>query len=291
MVDFENEKEYDDGTLLSTTAAYLHRIARIPLLTVEEERELCERIAKGDKRAKDKFIESNLRLVVSIAKKYPTRENFSFMDLIQEGNIGLMQAVEKFDYTKGYKFSTYATHWIKQAMLKALAEKTRAIRIPMHIVEALRKMRKVKTELYDELHRDPTIEELAARMEMEVDKVVTLIKSSQEVSSIDAPFGDDDEDMTLADTIEDEDSAAAFEIEEPSDTSKALATVLGTLDPREKEVIELRFGLNGQKAQTLEEIGRIFQLTKERIRQIEAKALHKLRHPMRVGILKKAMEA
>lgn len=288
--ELEIEKEYDDGTLLDATSAYMHRISKIPLLTYEEEQQLGELIAQGDAKAKKRMIESNLRLVVSIAKKYTVRANFSFMDIVQEGNLGLIRAVDKFDYTKGYKFSTYATWWIRQSISKALAEKTRAVRIPMHIIEGLSKLKKATNELYQELCKEPTAEQLAAKMKMSVDKVKELMDIVQEPVSLETSLSNDDEEASIGDLVADEDSEKAFLLEEDEPLRQGLNTVMSTLDTREREVLELRYGLNNNKAKTLEEVGTMFGVTKERIRQIEAKALYKLRNPIRCRILKKCLE-
>lgn len=288
--ELEIEKEYDDGTLLDATSAYMHRISKIPLLTYEEEQQLGELIARGDTKAKKRMVESNLRLVVSIAKKYTVRANFSFMDIVQEGNLGLIRAVDKFDYTKGYKFSTYATWWIRQSISKALAEKTRAVRVPMHIIEGLSKLKKATNELYQELCKEPTAEQLAAKMKMSVDKVKELMNIVQEPVSFETSLSNDDEEASVGDLVADEDSEKAFLLEEDEPLKQGLNTVMSTLDTREREVLELRYGLNNHKAKTLEEVGMIFGVTKERIRQIEAKALHKLRNPVRCSVLKKCLE-
>lgn len=283
------EPEYDiSGYLPDATRAYMNSISRIPLLTFEEEQALGARLAQGDEAAREKLIESNLRLVVSIAKKYLHRTSIPFLDLIQEGNIGLMRAVDKFDYSKGYKFSTYATYWIKQSISKVVVEQSRTIRVPVHIIEQLSKMGKVTNELYQELKREPTTLEIAARMGIDADKVKELQTIVKEPVSIDQSINDED-DATLGDLVADE-------IESPleslfqEEVSRRIKSVLSTLDNREADILARRYGLNNQKAQTLEEIGQEYKLTKERIRQIEEKALKKLRNPLRAKMLRECLE-
>ena len=263
---------------------YLREIGRIPLLTYDEELDLAKRILKGDEEAKQKLAESNLRLVVSIAKKYVGR-GMLFLDLIQEGNMGLMKAVEKFDYTKGFKFSTYATWWIKQAITRAIADQARTIRIPVHMVETIPKVSRIQRQLLQELGHEATAEEVAEYMGMSADKVREIMKISQDPVSLEMPIGEE-EDSHLGDFIEDDttpapDSAAAQRL-----LSEQLNEVLHTLTPREEQVLKLRFGLMDGRPRTLEEVGREFHITRERIRQIEAKALRKLRHPSRSKRLK-----
>ena len=261
---------------------YLREIGKIPLLTYEEEIDLAEKVLKGDEEAKQKLAESNLRLVVSIAKKYVGR-GMLFLDLIQEGNMGLIKAVEKFDYTKGYKFSTYATWWIRQAITRAIADQARTIRIPVHMVETINKLIRTSRHLLQQLGREPTPEEIAKEMEIPVEKVLEIQKIAQDPVSLETPIGEED-DSHLGDFIQDDDSPA------PHDSAAyTLEEVMSTLTPREAKVLKLRFGLEDGKARTLEEVGKEFMVTRERIRQIEAKALRKLRHPSRSKKLKDYM--
>lgn len=263
---------------------YLKEIGRISLLSSEEELELSVRIANGDEAAKNILAESNLRLVVSIAKRYVGR-GLLFLDLIQEGNIGLMKAVEKFDYGKGYKFSTYATWWIRQAITRALADQARTIRVPVHMVETINKMARVQRQMTLELNREPSEEELAEKMGITVDKVREVMKISQDPVSLDTPIGEED-DSHLGDFIKDERSMSPEEYATNEILKEEIKNVLMTLQDREQEVLELRFGLVDGTSHTLEEVGKKFNVTRERIRQIEAKALRKLRHPSRAKKLK-----
>ena len=263
---------------------YLKEIGRISLLSPEEELELSERVATGDEMAKNKLAESNLRLVVSIAKRYVGR-GLLFLDLIQEGNIGLMKAVDKFDSDKGYKFSTYATWWIRQAITRALADQARTIRVPVHMVETINKMARIQRQLTLELNREPSEEELAKKMGISVDKVREVIKISQEPVSLETPIGEED-DSHLGDFIKDESSMSPEEYATNEILKEEIKSVLMTLQVREQEVLELRFGLVDGTCHTLEEVGKKFNVTRERIRQIEAKALRKLRHPSRAKKLK-----
>ena len=263
---------------------YLKEIGKVPLLSAEEEIELAQRMEEGDQEAKKRLAEANLRLVVSIAKRYVGR-GMLFLDLIQEGNLGLIKAVEKFDYRKGYKFSTYATWWIRQAITRAIADQARTIRIPVHMVETINKLIRVSRQLLQELGREPTPEEIAAEMNMPVDRVREILKISQEPVSLETPIGEE-EDSHLGDFIQDDNvpvpsDAAAFTL-----LKEQLVEVLGTLTEREQKVLRLRFGLDDGRARTLEEVGKEFNVTRERIRQIEAKALRKLRHPSRSRKLK-----
>ena len=263
---------------------YLKEIGKVPLLTAEEEVELARRMADGDEDAKKRLAEANLRLVVSIAKRYVGR-GMLFLDLIQEGNLGLIKAVEKFDYQKGFKFSTYATWWIRQAITRAFADQARTIRIPVHMVETINKLIRVSRQLLQELGREPTPEEIAEEMDMSVDRVREILKISQEPVSLETPIGEE-EDSHLGDFIQDDNvpvpaDAAAFTL-----LKEQLVEVLGTLTEREQKVLRLRFGLDDGRARTLEEVGKEFNVTRERIRQIEAKALRKLRHPSRSRKLK-----
>ena len=258
---------------------FLKEIGKVPLLTAEEEVELAIRMSQGDEEAKRRMTEANLRLVVSIAKRYVGR-GMLFLDLIQEGNLGLIKAVEKFDYTKGYKFSTYATWWIRQAITRAIADQARTIRIPVHMVETINKVIRVSRQLLQELGHDPSAEEIAAEMGMPVDKVREILKIAQEPVSLETPIGEE-EDSHLGDFIPDEDASEPSEAASFSLLKEQLMEVLDTLTPREKKVLELRFGIVDGRTRTLEEVGKEFNVTRERIRQIEAKALRKLRHPSR----------
>jgi RNA polymerase primary sigma factor len=267
---------------------YLKEIGRVPLLSAEEEINLAKRIEHGDEEAKRRLAEANLRLVVSIAKRYVGR-GMLFLDLIQEGNMGLIKAVEKFDYQKGYKFSTYATWWIRQAITRAIADQARTIRIPVHMVETINKLIRISRQLLQELGREPTAEEIAAEMDMSPDKVREILKIAQEPVSLETPIGEED-DSHLGDFIEDQDAlapadAAAYEL-----LKEQLEDVLDTLTEREENVLRLRFGLDDGRTRTLEEVGKVFGVTRERIRQIEAKALRKLRHPSRSKRLKDFLE-
>ena len=293
-VDKEELDEALDLTVLEGVSVndpvrmYLKEIGKVPLLTSEEEVHLAKAMEKGDEEAKRKLVEANLRLVVSIAKKYVGR-GMQFLDLIQEGNLGLIKAVEKFDWRKGYKFSTYATWWIRQAITRAIADQARTIRIPVHMVETINKLIRVSRQLVQELGREPSPEEIANEMDIDEDKVREILKIAQEPVSLETPIGEED-DSHLGDFIEDQDvqapaDAAAFEL-----LKEQLEDVLDTLTPREERVLRLRFGLDDGHSRTLEEVGQVFGVTRERIRQIEAKALRKLRHPMRSKRLKDYLE-
>ncbi|GIO97976.1 RNA polymerase sigma factor SigA [Paenibacillus sp. GM2FR] len=267
---------------------YLKEIGRVPLLSADDEIELANRIEQGDEEAKRRLAEANLRLVVSIAKRYVGR-GMLFLDLIQEGNMGLIKAVEKFDYKKGFKFSTYATWWIRQAITRAIADQARTIRIPVHMVETINKLIRVSRQLLQELGREPSPEEIAAEMELSVEKVREIMKIAQEPVSLETPIGEED-DSHLGDFIEDQEAlapadAAAYEL-----LKEQLEDVLDTLTEREENVLRLRFGLDDGRTRTLEEVGKVFGVTRERIRQIEAKALRKLRHPSRSKRLKDFLE-
>ena len=266
---------------------YLREIGRIPLLNFEEELELAEKVLEGNEEAKQKLAESNLRLVVSIAKKYVGR-GMLFLDLIQEGNMGLIKAVEKFDYKKGYKFSTYATWWIRQAITRAIADQARTIRIPVHMVETINKLIRTSRHLLQILGREPTPEEIAEEMEIPVEKVMEIQKIAQDPVSLETPIGEED-DSHLGDFIPDDESPAPQDSAAYTLLKEQLEEVMSTLTPREAKVLKLRFGLEDGKARTLEEVGKEFQVTRERIRQIEAKALRKLRHPSRSKRLKDYM--
>ncbi len=267
---------------------YLKEIGKVSLLSPEEEIVYAQRMAEGDEVAKQKLTEANLRLVVSIAKRYVGR-GMLFLDLIQEGNLGLIKAVEKFDYTKGYKFSTYATWWIRQAITRAIADQARTIRIPVHMVETINKLTRVSRQLLQELGREPTAEEIAAEMGMSLEKVREIMKIAQEPVSLETPIGEE-EDSHLGDFIPDDDAPAPSEAASFMLLKEQLMDVLNTLTPREEKVLRLRFGLEDGRARTLEEVGGEFNVTRERIRQIEAKALRKLRHPSRSKKLKDFLE-
>ena len=273
------ETTYEGVNVDDPVRMYLREIGRIPFLTYEQELELAKRILDGDETAKQELAESNLRLVVSIAKKYVGR-GMLFLDLIQEGNMGLIKAVEKFDYTKGFKFSTYATWWIRQAITRAIADQARTIRIPVHMVETINKLIRTSRHLLQQLGREPTPEEIAEEMEIPVEKVMEIQKIAQDPVSLETPIGEED-DSHLGDFIQDEDSPAPHDAAAYTLLKAQLEDVMGTLTPREAKVLKLRFGLEDGKARTLEEVGREFDVTRERIRQIEAKALRKLRHPSR----------
>ena len=263
---------------------YLKEIGKVPLLTAEDEVELAKRMEQGDEEAKKRLAEANLRLVVSIAKRYVGR-GMLFLDLIQEGNLGLIKAVEKFDYNKGFKFSTYATWWIRQAITRAIADQARTIRIPVHMVETINKLVRVSRQLLQELGREPTPEEIAEKMDIPVERVREIIKISQEPVSLETPIGEE-EDSHLGDFIQDDNVPVPAEQAAFTLLKEQLHEVLGTLTEREQKVLRLRFGLDDGRARTLEEVGKEFNVTRERIRQIEAKALRKLRHPSRSRKLK-----
>lgn len=282
----ELEKELEDLSELSGKSIsdpvrmYLKEIGRIPLLTRDQEIELAQKVEQGDLKAKEKLTSSNLRLVVSIAKKYIGR-GLSFLDLIQEGNKGLIRAVEKYDWKKGYKFSTYATWWIRQAITRAIADQARTIRVPVHMVETINKLIRISRKLMQELGRDPKPEEIADEMEdIDKDKVVEILKIAQKTTSLETPIGDD-EDSQLGDFIEDDKQPLPFDVASGQLMRENVEEVLKALSDREAKVLEMRFGLNDQKPMTLEEVGKEFGVTRERIRQIEAKALRKLKHPSR----------
>ncbi|MBR3322353.1 RNA polymerase sigma factor RpoD [Candidatus Saccharibacteria bacterium] len=287
--DLEREEELSDEELAITAEnvdafaddsvrLYLREIGKIPLLTPEEEAELAQRIVKGDKKAKDKMVESNMRLVVSIAKRYGGR-GLDFLDLIQEGNTGLLRAVEKFDPDKGFKFSTYATWWVRQAITRAIADQARTIRIPVHMVETINKVLRTTRKLTSELNREPTNEEIAEALGMDADKIDYVMRIKQDIASLDASVGreGDDEDSVLGDFVEDEERDSPEEAASNQILKEQLSEIIATLTDREQKIIRLRFGIGGGRPHTLEEVGNEFEVTRERIRQIEAKALSKLR--------------
>jgi RNA polymerase primary sigma factor len=270
------DTSYIDDIADDSVRLYLREIGKIPLLTSEEELALAQRVVAGDKKAKDQMAEANMRLVVYIAKRYVGR-GLDLLDLIQEGNTGLLRAVEKFDPDRGFKFSTYATWWIRQAITRAIADQARTIRIPVHMVETINKLLRTQRRLTQELNREPTNEEIAAAMEMEVDKVEHIMKIKQDISSLDASVRDDEEDSVLGDFIEDEDTKTPTESASEQLLKEQVKQILSTLTEREQKILKLRFGLEDGKSHTLEEVGQEFSVTRERIRQIEAKALAKLR--------------
>lgn len=287
--ELENEEELSDEDLAITAEnvdafaddsvrLYLREIGKIPLLTPEEEADLAQRIVKGDKKAKDKMVESNMRLVVSIAKRYGGR-GLDFLDLIQEGNTGLLRAVEKFDPAKGFKFSTYATWWVRQAITRAIADQARTIRIPVHMVETINKVLRTTRKLTTELNREPTNEEIAEELNMDVDKIDYVMRIKQDIASLDASVGKegDDEDSVLGDFVEDEERDSPEDSAANQILKEQLSEIIATLSDREQKIIRLRFGIGGGRPHTLEEVGNEFDVTRERIRQIEAKALSKLR--------------
>ena len=276
--------EQEGVTIDDPVRQYLKEIGRIPLLDTEHEKELAERMMNGDEDAKEILVESNLRLVVSIAKKYLGRGMY-FLDLIQEGNLGLMKAVEKFDYTKGYKFSTYATWWIRQAITRAIADQARTIRIPVHMVETIHRVTKYSRQMLQELGREPTAEEIGEKVNLSADRVREILKISQDPVSLETPIGEE-EDSHLGDFIPDDDTPAPADAAASTILREVIERELHTLTDREAHVIKLRFGLYDGRSRTLEEVGKEFDITRERIRQIEAKALRKLRHPSRSKKLK-----
>lgn len=275
----ENLNSVDSVSLDDPVKLYLKEIGRVPLLSSEEEIELAKRIIDGDENAKKRLAEANLRLVVSIAKRYVGRGMY-FLDLIQEGNVGLIKAVEKFDYTKGFKFSTYATWWIRQAITRAIADQARTIRIPVHMVETINRLKKAQSQLLHENGREPTEEQIAEAMDLPIERVREIMRVAQETVSMETPIGPE-EDSRLMDFIRDEDALAPDEAALKTITNEDIDSVLKTLTPREEAVIRLRFGLEDGRCHTLEQVGLEFHVTRERIRQIEAKALRKLRHPVR----------
>ncbi len=289
MSDIESDLSGTEGIAIDDPVRmYLKEIGKVPLLSAAEEIEIAKRMADGDQEAKQQLAEANLRLVVSVAKRYVGR-GMLFLDLIQEGNLGLIKAVEKFDYRKGYKFSTYATWWIRQAITRAIADQARTIRIPVHMVETINKLIRVNRQLLQEYGREPRPDEIAREMGISEEKVREIIKVAQEPVSLETPIGEE-EDSHLGDFIPDDDAPAPAEVAAFTLLKEQLMEVLDTLTPREEKVLRLRFGLDDGKARTLEEVGREFNVTRERIRQIEAKALRKLRHPSRSKKLKDFLE-
>ena len=289
LLDLEDEEELSDEDLEITAdnvdafaddsvRLYLREIGKIPLLTIDEENELAKKVVEGDKKAKDKMVEANMRLVVSIAKRYSGR-GLDLLDLIQEGNTGLLRAVEKFDPDKGFKFSTYATWWIRQAITRAIADQARTIRIPVHMVETINKVLRTTRKLTTELNREPTNEEIAKELDMEPEKIDYVMRIKQDIASLDASVGrdGDDEDSVLGDFVEDEERASPEDAAVTQILKEQLAEILSTLSEREQKIIRMRFGIGGERPHTLEEVGAEFAVTRERIRQIEAKALSKLR--------------
>lgn len=286
--DMEAMLQSEGITIDDPVKVYLHDIGKVPLLTPEEEADLAQRIAMGDSEAKCRLNEANLRLVVSIAKRYVGR-NLLFLDLIQEGNLGLIKAVDKFDSSKGYKFSTYATWWIRQAITRAIADQARTIRIPVHMVETINRLSKVEKTLTQELGRQPQVEEIAAEMGMPLERVREIMKVAQDPVSLESPVGEE-EDSHLGDFIADDDVPSPSDVAAQTMLKGELNEVLKTLSEREARVLRLRFGLDDGRTRTLEEVGKEFNVTRERIRQIEAKALRKLRHPSRIKLLKDYMD-
>jgi RNA polymerase primary sigma factor len=278
IVEEDVDESYLDDISDDSVRLYLRDIGKIPLLTSEEELKLARKAARGVKKAKDKMAEANMRLVVSIAKRYSGR-GLDFLDLIQEGNTGLLRAVEKFDPEKGFKFSTYATWWIRQAITRAIADQARTIRIPVHMVETINKLLRTQRRMTQELNREPTLEELSKEMEMEIDKIKHVMKIKQDITSLDATIGKegDDEDSALGNFVEDEDQVSPEDAAAIQLLKEQVKSILGSLGDRERKILEMRFGLNDGKSHTLEEVGQEFDVTRERIRQIEAKALNKIR--------------
>lgn len=282
------DKMITEGSSDDSVKIYLKDIGQVPLLTPDEEKELAVRMSEGDESAKNRLSEANLRLVVSIAKRYVGR-GMQFLDLIQEGNLGLMKAVEKFDYTRGYKFSTYATWWIRQSITRAIADQARTIRIPVHMVETINKTGRVARQLLQELGREPSAKEIAEKMGISEERVSEIQKIAQDPVSLETPIGEE-EDSHLGDFIEDFSAASPADRAEANMLKEQLLAVLNTLTPRENEVLRKRYGLDDAKPKTLEEVGKEFNVTRERIRQIEAKALRKLRHPNRTKLLRDYIE-
>lgn len=295
---YDMEKEEEEANINTETGnipvsnsvkLYLNSINNKKLLSYEEEQELGKKVAEGDAAAKQKLVESNLRLVVSIAKKYINKSHLTLLDLIQEGNLGLMKAADKFDYKMGYKFSTYATYWIKQSISRAIVEQSKTIRLPDHIVGILGKINKFKSDYYQKYNKDPDIKTLAAELKITQKRLKEILDTTKDTISLNAAVGDDDDDATLEDLVEDKKCLSPEKIAIQEATKDTINSILNTLDKREKEVIEMRFGLNGHKANTLEDCSKHFEVTRERVRQIENEALKKLRNPARTKKLKELL--
>lgn len=286
----ENIEELDNTPIENSLKLYLNSIKFIPLLTYTEEQTLCKKAANGDLIARQKLIESNLRLVVSIAKQYKSKSKLSFLDLIQEGNIGLMRAADKFDYNLGYKFSTYATYWIKQSILKAIMDQTKNIRIPAHIVDLLSKINTFKSQYIQKYNKEPSIEVIAKNLNVPSKKIKDIIETTKDTVSINTTISNDDDESSIEELVEDKKAISPEAAAIQENTKETLSTLLNTLSDREKTVIEMRFGLDGKDTKTLEECGKRLNITKERVRQIENSALRKLRNPVRTEKIKELLD-